>query len=54
MSYHVEMTLVLLVLALSVAYAFWRVFKTLRGGNDPCETCELKKNCKKFGKSKEK
>jgi hypothetical protein len=39
---------------LAIGYAVWRIYRVVRGDADPCSDCELKKNCKKFGQSKEK
>lgn len=44
--------LVILVLSLAVCYASLRIFRVVKGTADPCEGCELKKNCKKFGQSR--
>ena len=44
--------LVILVLFLAVGYVFLRIFRIVKGTADPCEGCELKKNCKKFGQSR--
>ena len=46
--------LVILFLFLAVGYVFLRIFRIVKGTADPCEVCVLKKNCKKFGQSKEK
>ena len=43
----------IIVLA-ALSYATWRVYRLLKGDSDPCQGCELKKNCKKFGRYKEK
>ena len=43
-----------IVVAAAVLYTSWRIYTTLRGESDPCDGCELKKNCRKFGQSKEK
>jgi len=50
----VEWVAVGAVVLMAMAWASWRVYRLLNGQNDPCEGCELKKNCQKFGGSKEK
>ena len=44
--------LVILVLFIAVGYVSQRIFRIVKGTADPCEGCELKKNCKKFGQSR--
>ena len=44
--------LVILVLVVAVGYASLRIFRMIKGTTDPCDGCELKKNCKKFGQSR--
>ena len=44
--------LVILFFFLAVGYVFLRIFRIVKGTADPCEGCELKKNCKKFGQSR--
>ena len=43
-----------LIVIAAVGYATWRVYQALRPDGDPCQHCELKKNCKKFCQYKEK
>ncbi|MDE6647705.1 MAG: hypothetical protein K2K03_07755 [Prevotella sp.] len=49
-----QTTLVFIILIAAVAYASVRIVSVLKGTTDPCKDCELKKNCQKFGHSKEK
>lgn len=49
-----QTTLVFIILIATVAYASMRIISVLKGNTDPCKGCELKKNCQKFGQSKEK
>jgi len=49
-----ETSVVTAIVAGASAYALWRIFRVLRPGGSPCEGCEMKKNCKKFGGLKEK
>jgi uncharacterized protein (UPF0179 family) len=49
-----QITIVILVVASALTYASWRIYKALKGDADPCSDCKLKKNCQKFGQSKEK
>ena len=44
--------LVTIVLIVAVGYASLRIFRIVKGTADPCDGCELKKNCKKFGQSR--
>ena len=41
----------IVILGAAIAYAGWAVARAIRR-KDPCADCELKKNCKKFGQSK--
>jgi hypothetical protein len=50
----IQTILTAIVLLLALSFAVWRIFRAFRGDSDPCSCCELKKNCKKFGQSKEK
>jgi len=43
-------TIVIILIALG--YAGWRIYRIVKGHGDPCEGCQLKKNCKKFCQSK--
>ena len=43
-----------IILFLALLYAVWRIFRALESDSDPCYDCKLKKNCQKFGQSKEK
>jgi hypothetical protein len=47
-----QILLTALVLVAALGFAGRYVWRTFRGQNDPCNGCELKKNCKKFGRSK--
>ena len=38
---------VIIVLAVAVGYAVYRVYRTLTNRNDACEGCVLKDSCKK-------
>jgi hypothetical protein len=49
----VELLGVILIVGGAVAYAAVRIFRSFQGADDPCSGCEMKKNCKKFGRSKE-
>lgn len=49
-----QTTLVFIIIIAAVAYASVRIISVLKGHTDPCKDCELKKNCQKFGRSKEK
>ena len=49
-----QLTVVILVVACALAYAAWHIYRVLRGDANPCCNCKLKKNCQKFGQSKEK
>ena len=49
-----ELVIVIVVLIGAVSYTAWRFYQVLKAKESPCEHCELKKNCKKFGQSKEK
>jgi len=43
-----------IVLAGAILYVVWRLSRLFCGKEDPCEGCDLKKNCRKFGQYKEK
>ena len=43
-----QVIIVVLILLIAVCYALWRIVGTLKGKNDPCDGCEMKKNCQKF------
>ena len=47
-----QTTLTIIAILAAATYAVWRVYGVLRGKIDPCDGCELKKNCKKFCQSK--
>jgi hypothetical protein len=49
----IQLCLVVLILAGAIGYAGWRIYQALQPSGDPCRGCELKKNCKKFGQSKD-
>jgi hypothetical protein len=49
-----QIIVVISVVACALSYAAWRIFRALKSDGDPCSCCELKKNCQKFGQSKEK
>jgi hypothetical protein len=49
-----QFVLTAIILIGAIGYALWRVYDALNGNGDPCKTCEIKKNCKKFGQSKKK
>lgn len=49
-----QTTLVFIIIIIAVAYVSVRIISVLKGHTDPCKDCELKKNCQKFGRSKEK
>ena len=50
----VQFYFVIVIILMAIGYAGWRIFEVLKPGGDPCQNCEMKKNCKKFGQSKEK
>jgi hypothetical protein len=43
-----QVIIVVLILLIAVCYALWRTVGTLKGKNNPCDGCEMKKNCQKF------
>ena len=43
-----QVIIVVIILLSAVGYAFWRIVNTLKGKNDPCNGCEMKKKCQKF------
>ena len=43
-----QVIIVVLILLIAVCYALWRTVGTLKGKNDPCDGCDMKKNCQKF------
>jgi hypothetical protein len=43
-----------IIVFLAMGYASWRIYEALKPDGDPCKGCQLKKNCQKFGHSKEK
>jgi len=45
--------LTILAVSGAAAYAFRRIRKTMKQGDSPCLGCQMKKNCQKFGQSKE-
>jgi len=47
-----QIVLSIIVVMGAVGYASWRVYRVFRKDGDPCEDCQLKKNCQKFGGSK--
>ena len=49
-----QITITVIVLLGALSYAAWRIYMTLKSDGDPCSGCKLKKNCQKFGQSKEK
>jgi len=44
----------IIIIVAAAGYALWRLFQAFRGKGDPCQCCDLKKNCQKFCQSKEK
>jgi hypothetical protein len=48
MTINAENILVAAVLAAVLWYAGRQLLEVLRGRRSPCDSCELKKNCKKF------
>jgi uncharacterized protein (UPF0179 family) len=40
------------IILMALAYTGWRIYRVAKGSADPCEDCQLKKNCKKFGEYK--
>ena len=48
-----QLVIVLLILAAAIGYAARRIYDTFRHANDPCNGCEMKKNCQKFCQYKE-
>ena len=63
-AYILQISLVLVIVALSVGYALWRIRKSVKANSDPCagcagcalrdqkrgkEACEKKKHEEKFG-----
>ena len=49
-----QTVLVYLAIAAAFCYATWRFFRLLRNEDSPCQGCEQKKSCRKFGYSREK
>ena len=49
-----QITITVIVLLGALSYAAWRIYGVLKDNANPCSGCELKKNCQKFGQSKEK
>jgi hypothetical protein len=43
-----------IIVFVAVGYALWRIGKAVRDRKSPCDDCPMKKNCQKFGQSKEK
>ena len=51
---YAQTIITVIVLLAALSYAVWHLYKLLKGREDPCNCCEMKKNCKKFCQSKEK
>ena len=49
-----QIYIVTAVIAAAVGYAAWRIYRIANGGGTPCDNCQLKKNCQKFGRYQEK
>ena len=49
-----QYVLVSVIVIVALTYATKRVSDALKGKNDPCEGCQMKKNCQKFCQYKEK
>ena len=48
-NYDMQVAVVILAVLGAAGYAAWRVYRMTTGRETPCDCCELKKNCKKFG-----
>jgi hypothetical protein len=46
----IQILITVIIIFAALGYAAWRVYDAFRAGGDPCKDCDLKKNCKKFGK----
>lgn len=55
-----QIIFVYIIIALSVSYIVWRVYKAIRADDNPCRGCDgcalrdikNKKDCEKFGRKK--
>lgn len=49
-----QLYIVSVILAAAAGYAAWRIYRIINRGESPCDDCQLKKNCQKFGRYPEK